>query len=130
MAGRDLSPLPPTPRNGCLGLSACCPLQQHWVWTLGTLMGDILPPCPPPPLQLAVGIKHSGMTFSSCKDPGGVSWALWGLPGPQVPDRPLPVAPSPMSKSGRGLLHREFYLSIQIGFEMHVGHLLLIRMPG
>lgn len=77
-------------------------------------MGNVLPPHPTPWPALDVG--DSGLiSFSSYKDPGGVSQGLWGLPGPHTPDLPLPLVPCPMSIKVR-LLCRGIYL---VGFKMH-----------
>lgn len=47
---------------------------------------------------------------------------LSGAPDRLTPDLPLPTErPLPMSESGGGHLHRQVYLSIKAGSEMHVG---------
>lgn len=48
------------------------------------------------------------------------STELWALTGLHVPDLPLPLVCCPFSVRP-GLLHRGLYLSIQVGFEMHMG---------
>lgn len=58
-------------------------------------------------------------SFSSYKEPGRVNQCLWGSQT-HSPDFPLPLVPCPMSMKVR-LLYRGFYLSIQVGFRMHVG---------